>query len=165
MKKHLVTTILLILSPLFFVSCVSTLLQEKAPTFSKDIKYKDPESNFRRVNKSIYPAWKNRDTGNVISLISDCSENNYVSLSQLQLLITDSIEQSKMIKQEQITFQQKPALLNFTEGSLDSQPIEVRSISFKRKNCGYVSSLSGRPKSLERDQKAFNEFNESFTFE
>ena len=96
-------------------------------------------------------------------MVSDCNENN--TLTGLHSLITDSIEQAKLVKQQQITFKQRPALLYLTEGSLDGQSIEIQSISFKRKNCGYVSSLSGKPKSIELDQKAFDAFNESFSFE
>jgi hypothetical protein len=101
----------------------------------------------------------------VISIVSDCNENGVASLSSLHLLITSSIEDVKMIKQEQLTFKDKPALLNVTEGLLDGQPIAIRSISFKRKDCGYVSSLSGKPSSLDADLAAFNSFNESFSFE
>lgn len=165
MKKQLVATLLIIASPFLMVSCVSSLLKEKAPTFSKDIQFKDPQFGFSKVNLSVYPAWKNSKSGNVISIISDCNENGVASLSSLHQLITGSIEDSKTIKQELLSFKDKPALLYLTEGSLDGQPIAIRSISFKRKDCGYVSSLSGKPNSLDSDLNAFNSFNESFSFE
>ncbi len=165
MKKQLVATLVIIALPFLMVSCVSTILQEKAPTFSKEINFKDPQSPFVRVNLSVYPAWKNPKTGNVISIVSECSENYSGSLSGLHQLITGSIEDPKTLKQDSITFKQRPALLYLTEGQLDGQPIAVRSISLKRKNCGYVSSLSGRPASLPTDQRSFDEFNESFSFE
>lgn len=163
MKKQLLATFCIIASPFLMVSCISSLLQEKAPTFSKEIQFKQPENSFTKINKAVYPAWKNSKTGNVISVVSDCSENS--TLTGLHSLITDSIEQAKLIQQQPIIFQQKPALLYLTEGSLDGQSIEIKSISFKRKNCGYVSSLSGKPKSIEIDQKTFDAFNESFSFE
>lgn len=165
MKKQLAATFLIITSPFLIVSCVSSLLKEKAPTFSKDIQYKDPQSGFSKVNLSVYPAWKNSKTGNVISIVSDCNENGVASLANLHQLITSSVEEAKTVKQEQLTFKDKPALLYLTEGSLDGQPISIRSLSFKRKDCGYVSSLSGKPASLEVDLAAFNAFNESFSFE
>ncbi len=163
MKKQLLATFCIITLPFLMVSCVSTLLQEKAPTFSKEIHFKAPSHSFVKINRGVYPAWKNSKTGNVISIVSDCSEAS--TLAGLHLLITDSIEQSKLIKQQQISFQKKPALLYFSEGSLDGQPIEVRSLSFKSRNCGYVSSLAGRPNSLDLDQKPFDDFNESISFE
>jgi hypothetical protein len=165
MKKQLAATLLIIASPFLMVSCVSSILKEKAPTFSKDIQYKDPQNGFTKVNLSVYPAWKNSKTGNVISVVSDCSEENSISLTGLHQLITGSLEDAKTVKQENITFKDRPALVFVTEGSLDGQAITVRSMSFKRKNCGYVSSLSGKPASIEADLNSFNAFNESFSFE
>ena len=165
MKKQLAATIFIIALPFLMVSCVSTILQEKAPTFSKDIQYKDPQSTFVKVNLSVYPAWKNPKTGNVISIVSECAENYSGTLSSLHQLITGSIEEPKTTKQEPIVLKQKPALLYVTEGQLDGQPIAIRSISFKRKSCGYVSSLSGRPAALASDLKTYEAFNESFSFE
>ncbi len=165
MKKQLAATIFTIAFPILMVSCVSTILKEKEPTFSKQINYKDPQVNFVKLNVSVYPTWKNSKTGNVISIVSDCSENFSGTLTSLQQLIAGSIEEAKIMKQESITLQGKPALLYLTEGQLDGQPIAVRSISFKRKACGYVSALSGRPTSLAADLKAYESFNESFSFE
>lgn len=165
MKKQLAATFLIISLPILMVSCVSSILKEKAPTFSKEIRFKDPQSGFTQINLSVYPAWKNSKTGNVISIISDCSENDVASLSSFHQLITGSIEEAKTLKQESLTFKDKPALLYLTEGKLDGQPIAIRSMSFKRKNCGYVSSLSGKPTTLEVDLSTFNSFNESFSFE
>jgi len=165
MKKQLAATVLIISMPFLMVSCVSTILKEKAPTFSKEIQFKGPPSPFVKINLSVYPTWKNSKTGNVISIISDCSENDPGTLSGLHQLITSSVEEAKILQQQQLMFKQKPALLYVTEGQLDGQPISVRSLSFQRKNCGYVSSLSGRPTSLTADQKYFDDFNESFSFE
>lgn len=165
MKKQLAATLIIIALPFLTVSCVSSILKEKAPTFSKDIRFTDPQAGFTKTNLSVYPAWKNAKTGNVISIISDCNENDGASLSSLHYLITSSLEQGKAVKQEQLTFKNKPALLYITEGQLDGQAIAIRSISFKRKNCGYVSSLSGKPTTLDADLNTFNSFNESLTFE
>lgn len=165
MKKQLAATLFIIASPFLMVSCVSSLLKEKAPTFSKDIQFKDPQAGFVKVNLSVYPAWKSSKTGNVISVISDCNENDVASLSSLHYLITSSIEEAKTTKQEPLTFKDKPALLYMTEGKLDGQDITIRSLSFKRKSCGYVSSLSGKPATIESDLNTFHSFNESFSFE
>lgn len=164
MKKQLIATFIIMSFPFLIVSCVSSLLQEKAPTFSKSIQFTDPKDPFYRLNKSIYPAWKNKNTGAVISIISDCTDQTQ-SLMNLQQLILDSIEQPKIVKQEQITFQNKPANFVTATGQLEQNDIEVHSISFKRKGCGYVTSLSGKINSLQNDQKSFKDFNESFRFE
>ncbi len=165
MKKQLAATFILISTPFLFVSCVSSLLQEKAPTFSSEVAYTAPQTNFKKINRSVFPAWKNSKTNNVISIVSDCNENSAITLAGLNQLILDSVEQAKLIKQQQIVFKNKPALLSFGEGALDGAAIEIRSMSFKRKNCGYVTSLSGKPNTLDQDQKYYDAFNESLTFE
>jgi hypothetical protein len=165
MKTQLVASVFIISLPFLMVSCVSSILKEKAPTFSKEIQFKEPKSSFVKINLSVYPAWKNSKTGNVISIVSDCAENYSGSLSGLHQLIIGSIEEPKILQQQALTFKQKPALMYITEGQLDGQPIAVRSMSFQRKDCGYVSSLSGRPPVLATDLKSFEEFNESFSFE
>lgn len=165
MKKQLVATLILILTPALLVSCVSSLLQEKAPTFSSEIKFADPAEPFTKLNKSVYPSWKNKKTGNVISIVSDCSDSSSITLYSLHQIIEGSIDKPKVSQQNTITFKNKPALVHVTEGLLDLEPIEIHSMSFKRNNCGYVTSLSGKPKNLNADKAFYDQFNESLTFE
>ncbi len=115
---------------------------------------------------SVYPTWKNKNTGNVISIISDCSEaGGEQSLNSLHQMVEGSVDNLKIIKEEKIFFKNKPALLHYSQGELDSLPIEIESMSFKRKNCSYLTSLSGKKGNLELDRKAYRQFSESLTFE
>jgi hypothetical protein len=167
MKKHFlillsISSILISLS-----SCVSTLLQEKAPSFSKEITFTEPQNtnaSFKKIQKSIYPAWKNQVSGNVISIISDCNETTPLSFSNMQQLFNDSIDQAKITKQIQIQFKNKLAHFMITSGQIDGQDIEIRSLTFKRKNCVYLSALSGKPIVIEQDQKSFDNFNQNLIF-
>ena len=162
MKKQLVASLILIVTPILLVSCVSSLLQEKAPTFSSEVKYTEPRAPFVRLNKSVYPSWKNKETGNVISIVSDCSE---ITLEGLQQLIEGSLDKVITVAKENVTYKNKPALGQVTVGLIDSQQIQINSKSFKRKNCGYVTSLSGRIKNLDVDKTNLLQFEESLTFE
>lgn len=163
MKKHLALTTFIILAPFLLVSCVSSLLKEKAPTFSKDVEFEDPKGPFHKLDKSIFPSWKNKDSGNVISIFSDCQESPK-TLNELQKYIEDSVENSKRAKETLTQFQNKPALNILFQGELESNPIEVQSISFIRANCGYVVSLSGKPQQLKLDQVTFDHFLTSLKF-
>lgn len=163
MKKHLALTSFIILAPFLLVSCVSTLLKEKAPTFSKDVEFANPKGNFTKLDTSVFPSWKNKDTGNVISIFSDCQPDPK-SLNELQRYIEDSVENSKRSQESVIQFQNKPALQLLIDGEVESNPIEVKSVSFVRANCGYVVSLSGKPQQLKADQPAFDQFLTSLKF-
>ena len=164
MMKHLVATLILILAPLLLVSCVSSLLKEKAPTFSNEVKYNAPKLPFVRLTKSVYPSWKNKESGNVLSIFSDCQNGVNSSLSELQNIIEDSVESSKRVSEGLIQFQKKPALQRILTGELENNSIQIKSISFKRLNCGYVVSLSGKPEQLRLDENTFDLFIKSLTF-
>jgi hypothetical protein len=165
MKKQLVTTIIIVLLPFLFVSCISNLLKEKAPTFSKEVKVKEPAAPFESQSTSVYPSWKSSKTGNVIAIISDCDQNSTISLQQMHLLLEDSLNEIKVAKEETTEINSKPAYFKSITGLLDGFAIEIRSFSFKRKSCTYLSSLSGKKDNLEQDMEAFKQFNTNLSFE
>ncbi len=165
MKKQLIATLSIIATPFFFVSCVSSLLKEKPPSFSTEIRLTAPKAPFVKTETSVFPTWKNSQTGNVISIVSDCNDGAANKLTSLHQLVEDSLEDIKIVKEETMALQNRPALLKIVTASLDGQPIEVRSISFKRKSCGYLASLSGKPNSLLKDTVHFDHFIQGLDFE
>ncbi|AGH96368.1 hypothetical protein [Pseudobdellovibrio exovorus] len=164
MQKQLVATILIVFMPFLFVSCVSSILKDKPPTFSSEITLKDPSSPFTRTRTSVFPSWKSSQSGNVISIVSDCNENSPATLSSLHQLIESSLESPQIISEENITIQDRPSLLKVVNAQLDGYPIEVRSVSFRKKSCGYVSSLSGKKGTLEADRASFEQFLNNLSF-
>jgi DNA-binding transcriptional ArsR family regulator len=165
MKKHLALTLLIISAPLFIVSCVSSLLKDGPPTFSNEIKITSPQAPYNEMKTSVFPSWKNTKSGNVISIISDCNENSYYKLSNLHQLVEDSLESITLIKEEPLVLQNKPAASRHISALLDGHQIEVKTVSFKRKSCGYVTSLSGKTGQIAQDQNLFNQFISGFIFE
>jgi hypothetical protein len=165
MKKQLVTTIILVLLPFLFVSCISNLLKEKAPTFSKEVKLTEPAKPFESQSTSVYPSWKNSKTGNVIAIVSDCEQSQVISLQQMHILLEDSLSENKVVIEVATSVQDKPAYYKVVTGLLDGYQIEIRSFSFKRKSCVYLSSLSGKKDNLEADMETFKQFNNSLSFE
>ena len=164
MKKQFVASAILIILPILMVSCVSSLLKENPPKFSKEVQWSEPKKPFEKIDTPVYPAWKNKVTGNVISIVSDCGNSSQVGLLALHQLIESSVEEFKLIKEEKIIFQDKTALVHFSQGELDGAPIEIQSLSFRRKDCGYLTALSGKRNNLEDDRKKFELFNESLRF-
>ncbi len=164
MKKQLVVAILISLSPIFIISCVSTMLQEKAPTFSSEVHFDSPAQPFTLLNKSIFPSWKNKKTGNVLTILSDCQTGNTASLNELQRLIEDSVENPSRLTESYISFQDKPALQRLLRADVDGSPLEIKSIAFKRLSCGYIVSLSGKPEKINLDRPSLDAFLKSLTF-
>ena len=164
MKKQLAATLFIFLTPLFFVACVSSLLKEKAPTFSSEIKFTPPAEPFEVLNKSVFPSWKNRISGNVLSILSDCQAGNPASFHDLHNMIEDSVDSPVIVSESSVTFQQKSALQRIIHAELDGSSLEIKSLAFKRLNCGYVVSLSGKPSQLKIDQSAFDNFLKGLKF-
>lgn len=164
MKKQLAVTTLLILLPLLFASCVSSLLKEKPPVFSDQVEFNNPEAPFVKTSTAIYPSWKNSKNGNVIALFSNCSEERDFSFSELHSYFEQALSSSTVVKEEQITFQGRPANSRIIKGLLDGKEIEINSLAFKRKHCGYVRSLSGKTGSLDSDLNVLEQFTNSLRF-
>lgn len=164
MQKQLVATLIIIIVPFFFVSCVSSILKEKPPSFSTEISVQDPAPPFVRMDTSVYPSWKNPQTGNVISIISDCSATSSYSISSLHQLIENSLRNVTTVHEEASSIQGSPALRKTVNGELDARPIEVRSVSFQKKSCSYVSSLSGKKDNLEADSSSYEQFLTNLSF-
>lgn len=165
MKKQLVATIIIIVIPFFFVSCVSSIFKDKPPTFSREIKLIEPMPPFIKTETSVYPSWKSTKSGNVIAIISDCNDVSSYKLSSLHQLIEDSLDDIKVLKEETISIQNRPTLLRVISAQLDGHPIEIESISFKKKSCGYVAYLSGKLNTLAADRLQFEQFINGFKFE
>lgn len=165
MKKQLVATIIISSLPFLFISCVSTLLKDSPPTFSKEIKVKDPAKPFSKTTTAVYPSWKSSKSGNVIAIVSDCDPNSSYSLNNLHLLVEEPLSNVKVLQEETFTMQNKPAVRRLVTAQLDDSQIEVESISFKRKSCSYVTSLSGKIDGLNADRAQFEQFNNGLSFE
>ena len=79
-------------------------------------------------------------------------------------MIEDSVDSPQVASETTTTFQNKPALQRIIRAELDGSPLEIKSLAFKRVNCGYLVSLSGKPDHLKTDQGAFDSFLKSLTF-
>lgn len=165
MKRQLAATLIVFVAPFLFVACVSSILKEAPPTFSREINLKDPAAPFVRMKTSVFPSWKSKTSGNVISVVSDCDRNSPQALSQLHRIVEDSLTSIEVIAEEGAFLHEKPALSKNIKAELDGSPIEVLSLSFKRKSCGYVTSLSGKIGTLTQDRAVFDQFNQGLTFE
>lgn len=166
MKKQIFNTILIIIIPIFFVSCVSSLFKAKPPTFSDEIQITEPLPPFMKTETSVFPSWKNKATGNVIAIVSECNTNSANNnLAGLHQVIDSTLEDVVLIREESILLYNKPALLRTVHARLDGNPIEVQSAVFTKKSCSYAATLSGKLNNLLSDVVIFKKFINGFGFE
>lgn len=152
---------------LFFVmistGCISSLFKEPPPQFSQEIIVPEPPKGFSALKTSTYPSWKNDNTQNVISLISDCKNTAY-SLVSVHDLITGAMETPKTLEEKMNQLNGRSTYFKKTAGSLDGHNIQTLSTSLKNKDCYYLSFLSGNPERISQDLAAWNEFNRQIDF-
>lgn len=151
---------------LFLTSCsISNLLnlKEPAPLFSKELTLPNLADDFVAQNKSVYPSWKNKNTSNVISVLSDCSDEN-INLKTIHAMITNAIDKEILLEEKKMTFKNTNAYFRKISGQINDHHIEVVSLSFQFKKCTYLTSLSGLPAKISLDLKNWNTFNQNIEF-
>ena len=148
---------------LFTSGCISNLLKEPAPTFSKAIILPELPVEFVLQKSSTYPSWKNKNTSNVILVISECSDPN-LNLKSAHSLITNALENEKIIEEKKTTFKKQQAYYRKVSGLVDGLEIDIVSTSFKYQDCIYISSLSGVRESILKDIESWTQFNQQIEF-
>jgi hypothetical protein len=79
-------------------------------------------------------------------------------------MVEEPLSNIQTVKEENVNFQGKPAVFKIVRADLDGHAIELHSLSFRRKSCGYVSTLSGKADSLQQDDPEFSKFNAGLSF-
>ncbi len=148
---------------LFTSGCISNLLKEPAPTFSKAVILPELPVEFVLQKNLTYPSWKNKNTSNVILVISECSDAN-LNLKSAHSLITNALENEKIIEEKRTTFKNQQAYYRKVSGQVDGLEIDIVSSSFKFQDCMYISSLSGVRESLSKDIESWTRFNQQIEF-
>lgn len=157
-------TALLITISLFLSGCLSSFFKEPKPTFSSEIILSQPPTSFQKLEGLVYPSWKKAETGQVLSIVSDCSETK-PDLFSIHSLISGSLDKVK-VQNEKATseFSQFKAYTKSLKGELDGKPIEVLSYSFETKNCTYLASLVGKPDTIKTEISIFKKFLSELSF-
>ena len=143
--------------------CISNILKEPAPTFSKDIILPELPQEFILQKSSSYPSWKSKKTSNVILVVSECAEMN-LNLKSAHSLITNALENENVLEEKKTTFKKNQAYFRKVSGLVDGLEIDIVSTSFKYKQCVYISSLSGVRESISKDIENWNNFNQQIEF-
>ncbi len=147
--------------------CLSSILKEPAPTFTNELMLPALPTDFVTQTNSAFPSWKNKNTSNVISVLSECTDQ-VTNLKTAHAMITNAIENETVLEEKKVMFNSEnkntAAYFRKVSGTVDSHPIEIHSTSFKYKNCFYLTSLSGHHEKINSDLNNWNEFNQHIEF-
>lgn len=158
-SKLLLSFAILLLVP----GCISNIFKEPKPTFSKDIILPEFNSDFNPLRDNVYPAWKSKETGNVISIISDCSDANF-TLKSIHGLMSDSLDEVKVVEEKPTTLNGHKSYYKLVRGQIEGKAIEIQSYSLKNNKCTYVASLAGNPEKINQNQEQFKNFLQKIDF-
>ncbi len=148
---------------LLIPGCISNIFKEPKPTFSKDVVMPEFNSDFNQLRDNVYPAWKSKTTGNVISMVSDCNDGNF-NLKSIHGLMSDSLDNVKVVEEKNATLNARKSYFKKVRGEIDGKAIEIQSYSVQHLKCTYVTSLAGSPQKIEQNQNDFKSFLQKIDF-
>lgn len=163
LHRDITNSIILLSLSLLVASCVSVNLKPKAALHSNEYKFQAPASSFRKINSEQTDfAWQNEKSGNTIAVLSECSETRDPSLSDLEAEVSQVLTDSKVIRTQPATFEEREALRTLIEGKIDGVSASVDVLTFKKNSCSYTLTYMGRSQGFEKDHAVFENFLKGF---
>lgn len=154
--KHLSILIIVIA----ITACVSVTLKTESNKPAEGLSYQAPSDPFEKVGDKNYPSWIQKKSGNIISLVSECGSQD-LSLTQLQNEVLTALDESKVLKEEKVSFDNREALKTWIQGKTNGVDTKLLVMVFKKNSCNYTLSYGGKEKNFEKDIAAFDRFTTS----
>lgn len=148
---------------LLIPGCISSIFKEPKPTFSNEVVLPEFGSEYNFLSGNVYPAWKNKNTGNVISIVSDCNEGSF-TLKSIHSLMSESLDHVKIVEEKKAELNSRSSYYKRLRGEIDGKPIEIQSYSVQNGQCTYVTALAGKPDKINHNQTDFQNFLQKIDF-
>lgn len=140
-------------------ACVSVSLDKSQIRRSDDYKVNDPAPPFvRHESAQVDHAWKNKRTGTIISVISECSESIDPALRLMRDEVLRPLTDLTIENENEVSFQNRGAIRSLAHGKVDGVESAVDLLVFKKNGCAYVLSLVGSPAEVRADRSMFDNF-------
>ena len=139
--------------------CVSVSLDRSEVRRSDAYKFAVPPSPFRAHQApQVDHAWKNAQSGSIISVVSECAPNFDPSLQILRDDVVRSLTSLEVKAEKNLTFQGREALRTLVHGRVDGVDSAVDLLVFKKNGCSYILNLIGGPQTITPDLPRFEAF-------
>lgn len=145
-----------------FSGCISSILKEPAPTFSKEARLQSPPSPFVKMKSASYPSWKSSKTQNVILILSNC--DSLYNVNNIHHAIAENVDNVKVESSQVDSLKFVRPVVKQIQGSIDNAPVTVKTVAFQHRNCTYLTALSGKPETLSSDLENWKNFINSIEF-
>lgn len=155
----------LLLVSFFFSSilgCVSVNLPTTTVEKAKNVNFKPPATPFKEAKSpSSDQMWISNKTASTISFFTSCSSSE-PNLKVIRSTAFTSLESVEITKEETITLNDREALKSTINGKLESVPVTIQFIVFKKNSCSYHLSYVALKENYEKEISNFTTFVNNF---
>ncbi len=148
---------------LFFSGCVSVKLANNGTNKKYDkVEYSNPGKPFIKIENSPGDnSWMSSKTQSVIGFLSDCT-NPDADLKSLEADSVSSVDNPEVRSSEYFDFNGRRALESQILGKVDGVSIFLNLVIFKKSDCSFVLSYSGKRKNESTEKEEFKIFLKGF---
>lgn len=146
---------------LFFTNnaCVSVDIKQKPGKKSDQFQMKEPALPFQTMKTDYVDyAWKDFATDSMISVYSECKENQSTNLQQIEREAMQSLSHSQIISSETIAYNERGSLLTIASGDIDGVPMKVKMLTISKNFCNYTLMYSSKEERFDKLIKYFDKF-------
>lgn len=156
-------SVYLIFLSLMMLGCVSVNLTPSKASKATDVKFASPPPPFHKIeNPTVDLAWQNKNNGNTIAFLSECNLKIDIPLQMMETESLAALSQLKVLKSENVEFNDREAKIILAEGQVDGIWIMLKLQLLKKNGCNYLFSYVGRKKFFDTDLFTYQSFLNDF---
>lgn len=141
------------------ISCISVQLPKEKIAKNAQVTATAPGAPFSEIKAEMADKiWLSSNTGNSISYLSECSNQDDKSLDQFQRDVLSALQNPQTASSEKIKFQGREAQKSLTHGMVDGVKVSVWTLIFAKGNCSYSFSYVGLTSKIDSELKIFETF-------
>ena len=162
MKRQL--SAISVIGAFLMAGCVTVNLgKEMNGKRAQGVIFKAPSSPFIKDEAAdVDGAWKNQNTGNVISYLSDCKDPSDPGLEHIVHGALSGLSEIVIEKMDSSRVQGRDARRVQASGKVDGVPSKIDLLTFKRNTCIYIISYVGVQDAFAADTKEYETFLRNF---
>lgn len=151
------------LAAILLAHCVSVSLPNKDLQPASGVSLREPLSPFHRHDlASVDAAWKNSQTGALISYISECGEDHRPAILKVREDVLRVLTEREVKNDVNLTYLGAQANRSITQGRLEGNIATVELLIFNKDNCNFILSLVTTPDHYLKDAPHFENFTRGF---
>ena len=155
--------ITLLILNLLLSGCVSVKIGGAKGVPASGVVLEEPTAPFKEIKSANADrAWLSGKTGNTISYFSECGNSADPSLQQLQDDALTALVDYKVVKEQDLTFNDRAAHKVTAQGQVDGVDVQISLLVFKRNGCNFTLSYGGVQKNFSKEEAVFQKFNDKF---